>query len=227
MKILYFIPARGGSKGLPGKNIRPLHQKPLIAYSIEAALECAHTGLVMVNTDDVQIAETAKLFGAEVPFLRPAELASDTASTLDVLLHTLGFYKRQGLVFDLVVLLQPTSPLRTSADIDAAIELFQNKNAAAVVSVCENEHHPLWSNSLPADGSMNGFLREEVKGKNRQQLPPSYRLNGALYISTPKSIEENKGFIHDGTYAYIMPAERSVDIDHLIDFQLAELLLKK
>lgn len=226
MKILYFIPARGGSKGLPGKNIRPLHHKPLIAYSIEAALQCAHLGVVMVNTDDPQIAEVAKTFGAEVPFLRPAELATDSAATLDVLEHTLEYYKQQGQEFDLVVVLQPTSPLRTSQDIDAAIELMEQKHAEAIVSVCENEHHPLWSNSLPPDGSMRDFMRKEVKGKNRQQLPPSYRLNGALYISSPAAILKHKGFLHNGTYAYIMPAERSVDIDHLIDFQLAEILLK-
>lgn len=227
MKILYFIPARGGSKGLPGKNIKPLHNKPMIAYSIEAALECGHLGKVMVNTDDPAIAEVAKTFGAEVPFLRPAELAADTSATLDVLLHTLDHYEKQGEQFDLVMVLQPTSPLRTALDIDAAIELMETKKAEAIVSVCENEHHPLWSNSLPADGSMRDFMRKEVKGKNRQELPPSYRLNGAIYLSTPAAIRKHKGFLHNGTYAYVMPQDRSVDIDHLIDFHLASLLLNK
>jgi N-acylneuraminate cytidylyltransferase/CMP-N,N'-diacetyllegionaminic acid synthase len=226
MEILYIIPARVGSKGLPGKNIRLLGNKPLIAYSIEAAVNSIFKGTVIVSTDDEEIASVGKKYGATVPFIRPNELATDAASTMDVVFHAINFYKQQHVFFDLVVVLQPTSPLRTSSDIDLAISLMKEKNVAAVVSVCESEHHPLWTNILPADGSMKNFIREEVKGKNRQQLPVNFRLNGALYISKSEALEIYKGFIHEKTIAYIMPTDRSVDIDHEIDFKLAELLLK-
>ena len=226
MEILYIIPARGGSKGLTGKNIRLLGNKPLIAYSIEAAVNSIFKGTVIVSTDDDAIATVGKKYGATVPFIRPDELATDAASTMDVVFHAINFYKQQHVFFDLIVVLQPTSPLRTSTDIDQAISLMKEKNVAAVVSVCESEHHPLWTNILPADGSMKNFIREEVKGKNRQQLPVNFRLNGALYISKSEALEIYKGFIHEKTIAYIMPTDRSVDIDHEIDFKLAELLLK-
>jgi N-acylneuraminate cytidylyltransferase/CMP-N,N'-diacetyllegionaminic acid synthase len=226
MEILYIIPARVGSKGLPGKNIRLLGNKPLIAYSIEAAVNSIFKGTVIVSTDDEEIASVGKKYGATVPFIRPNELATDAASTMDVVFHAINFYKQQHVFFDLIVVLQPTSPLRTSTDIDQAISLMKEKNVAAVVSVCESEHHPLWTNILPADGSMKNFIREEVKGKNRQQLPVNFRLNGALYISKSEALEIYKGFIHEKTIAYIMPTDRSVDIDHEIDFKLAELLLK-
>jgi CMP-N,N'-diacetyllegionaminic acid synthase len=226
MEILYIIPARGGSKGLPGKNIRLLGNKPLIAYAIEAAVNSIFKGTVIVSTDDEEIATVGKKYGAAVPFMRPDELATDAASTMDLVFHAINFYKQQHVFFDLVVVLQPTSPLRTSSDIDQAISLMKEKKMDAVVSVCESEHHPLWTNILPPDGSMKNFIREEVKGKNRQQLPLNFRLNGALYISKSEALETYKGFIHEKTIAYIMPTDRSVDIDHEIDFKLAELLLK-
>ena len=158
--------------------------------------------------------------------MRPDELATDAASTMDLVFHAINFYKQQHVFFDLLVVLQPTSPLRTSSDIDLAISLMKEKKVDAVVSVCESEHHPLWTNMLPPDGSMKNFIRDEVKGKNRQQLPLNFRLNGALYISKSEALETYKGFIHEKTIAYIMPTDRSVDIDHEIDFKLAELLLK-
>jgi len=226
MEILYIIPARGGSKGLPGKNIRLLGNKPLIAYAIEAAVNSVFKGTVIVSTDDEEIATVGKKYGAAVPFMRPDELATDAASTMDLVFHAINFYKQQHVFFDVVVVLQPTSPLRTSSDIDQAISLMKEKKMYAVVSVCESEHHPLWTNILPPDGSMKNFIREEVKGKNRQQLPLNFRLNGALYISKSEALETYKGFIHEKTIAYIMPTDRSVDIDHEIDFKLAELLLK-
>jgi N-acylneuraminate cytidylyltransferase/CMP-N,N'-diacetyllegionaminic acid synthase len=225
MKVLYIIPARGGSKGLPNKNIKLLDGIPMIAYSIRAALSSQYKGLVVVSTDDDKIATIAKQYGADVPFIRPAELAQDSSSTVDVIVHALEYYKSKGFTFDIIVLLQPTSPLRNHSDIENCIELLKKNNADAVVSVCENEHHPLWSNELPSDGSMKFFLREEVKGKNRQQLPKSYRLNGAVYVSKVSSFLKHKGFIHEGTYAFVMPQDRSVDIDTEIDFKLAELLL--
>src|ERR1035437_8121405 len=178
MQILYLITARGGSKGVPGKNIRILGEKPLIAYSIEAAKKSIYKGTDVVSTDDDEIAAVAKKYGAEVPFRRPAELATDSASSMDAIMHALDFFSKQNKKFDIVVLLQPTSPLRTSKHIDEAMKLMQSKKADAIVSVCEAEHHPLWSNTLPENGSMKFFLRDDIKGLNRQQLPKYYRLNG-------------------------------------------------
>lgn len=226
MKILYIIPARGGSKGLPGKNIRFLGGKPLIGHTIVAAQNAKYKGTILVSTDDEKIAAIAKKYGAEVPFMRPEILSSDSAPTIDVLFHALNYYGNQNKTFDIIVLLQPTSPLRTSKDIDDAIKLMIAKNSEAIVSVCEAEHHPLWANILPEDGSMKSFIRNEIKGLNRQQLPKYYRLNGAIYISTISALNKYKSFFQENTYSYIMPEGNSVDIDHEIDFKLAELLLK-
>jgi N-acylneuraminate cytidylyltransferase/CMP-N,N'-diacetyllegionaminic acid synthase len=227
MKLLYLITARGGSKGLPGKNILPLHSKPLIAWSIEAAQQAQHKGQLVVSTDSEEIANVARSYGAEVPFIRPAALAIDSASSMDVIMHALDFYSANGENFDYVVLLQPTSPLRRVTDIDAALDFLAERKAEAVVSVCSAEHHPLWSNTLPPDGNMKDFIRPEVKGKNRQQLPSAYRINGAIFIASPTYLKEFNSFIADRTFAYEMPAEASVDIDSEIDFAFAELLLQR
>lgn len=227
MKILYIIPARGGSKGLPEKNIRILGDKPMIAHSIVAAQQSDFKGTVLVSTDDKRIAAVAKEYDAQVPFLRPEALSSDSAASIDAVFHALDFYSNINMMFDFVVLLQPTSPLRTAKDIDNAMAVMLEKKAEAVVSVCEAEHHPLWTNTLPPDGSMKDFIREEIKGLNRQQLPKYYRLNGAIYISALAALYKYKSFLHEGTYSYIMPSERSVDIDYEIDLKLAELLLRK
>lgn len=227
-QVIYIIPARGGSKGLPGKNLQRLGDKPLIAWTIEAALNASVKGKVVVSTDSPEIAAIARALGAEVPFMRPDELASDTASTMDVVFHALEWYKKNNEHFSTVVLLQPTSPLRNASDIDTALVLMKNKNAGSVVSVSECAHHPLWANTLAADGSMKGFLKEEVKGKNRQQLPVYYQLNGAIYISDTEKLYRNKNFLNDETLAYIMPAERSVDVDSELDLLVAgQLILKK
>jgi N-acylneuraminate cytidylyltransferase/CMP-N,N'-diacetyllegionaminic acid synthase len=227
MKLLYFIPARGGSRGLPGKNILPLNGRPLIEWSIEAAKQAHHKGKIVVSTDSEEIAEVSRKAGAEIPFMRPAELATDSASSMDVIFHALDFFESAGEKFDYVVLLQPTSPLRRASDIDAAIDLVLEKKAQAVVSVCVAEHHPLWSNTLPADKNMKDFIRPEIKGMNRQQLPVSYRLNGAIYIASPTYLKNFGTFIADGTFAFEMPAEVSVDIDSEIDFALAEIMIKR
>lgn len=227
MNVLYFIPARGGSKGLPGKNIIDLSGKPLITWSIEAALNAQQKGDVVVSTDSEEIATIAKSAGASVPYIRPTDLAGDSTPTMDVLFHFLEMEKQKGNTYDLIVLLQPTSPLRTSKDIDAAFATMASKKAAAVVSVCECDHHPLWSNELPENLSMKNFLRPEVVGKNRQQLPCYYMLNGAIYIAQTSYLLEQKNFMGPQSIAYIMPKERSVDIDTEADLVLAEYLIKK
>lgn len=224
-RILATIPARGGSKGLPGKNIRSLAGKPLIAWSIEAAFGSRYLDKVLVSTDSPEIAETAGRFHAEVPFLRPAHLATDEAKGLDAVLHAIQWLENHGESYDLVMILQPTSPLRTVRDIDRAIELFFQKNASAIVSVCPCDHHPWWSNRLPENGNMGRFLRPEVLGANRQELPEFYRLNGAIYLADIHLLKETDSFYGDRTFAHVMEAQNSVDIDTLLDFKLAELLL--
>jgi len=224
LRVLAVIPARGGSKGLPGKNIMQLAGKPLIAWTIEAALESRLVDRVVVSTDSEDIAAVALEHGAEVPFRRPAELAGDHARSFGVLLHAIDWHQQQGHSFDLVVCLQPTSPLRNSEDIDRAIELYGERGADAVISVCETDHHPWWSNTLPEDGNMAGFLRPEALNCNRQELPAFYRLNGAIYLASPHYLKENGSFYGEDTFAYAMPKARSVDIDDHLDLQLAEVL---
>ena len=225
--FLAIIPARGGSKRLPRKNVLDLAGKPLIAWTIEAALGCPFLDEVMVTTDDLEIAEVARQHGANVPFLRPAALASDTATSFDAIKHAIDYYRYElGKEFDFVVLLQPTSPLRNAQNISAAIELLMQKNADAVISVCEVDHSPLWMNTLPADHSMDNFLRDEVKNTRSQELAKNYRLNGAIYIcKTSRLLEEKSLFISNNIFAFIMNKDNSVDIDDLSDFKYANFLL--
>ena len=225
-KILALIPARGGSKGLPGKNIKPLLGKPLIAWTIEQAKASKYIDRIIVSTDDKEIAAVAKKYGAEVPFMRPKELATDKAKGIDVVFHAMSWFRKneKNRQYDLIMLLQPTSPLRTAEDIDKAIELLFFKKAKAIVSVCEVDHHPLWVNTLPKNGCMKNFIRKEVLNKNRQDLPTFYRLNGAIYLAYCDYLKKQKSFFGEETFAYIMPRERSIDIDSELDLKLAEIL---
>ena len=226
--ILGIIPARGGSKGLPRKNIKPLLGKPLIAWTIEQALASKYLDRVIVSTDDKEIAEISKKYGAEIPFMRPKELAEDNAKGIDVVLHAIDWLKENNKRkhYDLIILLQPTSPLRATEDIDKTIELLFLKEAKAIVSVCEVDHHPLWANILPEDGCMKDFIRQEIINRNRQELPIFYRLNGAIYLAYCDYIKEQESFFGEKTFACIMPRERSIDIDKEIDLRLAEILIK-
>ncbi|KOY43221.1 CMP-N-acetlyneuraminic acid synthetase [Vibrio parahaemolyticus] len=222
-KVIAVIPARGGSKRLPGKNIRQLGDKPLIAWSIEAAKTSKYIDRVIISTDCEDIANIAQLYGGDVPFLRPQELSGDTASSNGVILHALEHIDES---FDYVVLLQPTSPLRKAEDIDILLESFDEKTEG-VVSVCPCEHSPLWANTLPDDMTMGNFFPESVIGKRSQDLPDYYRLNGSIYAFKVDSFVENNGiFYSDKVKAYNMPVERSVDIDTIVDFHIAEVLLE-
>lgn len=223
-RIIALIPARGGSKGLPRKNILLFAGKPLIAWTIEQALASNYLDRVIVSTDDNEIADVSKSYGADVPFIRPKELATDDAKAIDVISHTIDYLLKHDGPFDILLLLQPTSPLRTSQDIENAIALLFAKKAKAVVSVCEAKHHPYWSNTLPEDGCMKDFIRLDILNKNRQELPIFYRLNGAIYLTYCDYLKKDSGFFGDRTYAYIMPPERSIDIDTKVDFRLAEIL---
>ena len=226
MKILAIIPARGGSKRLPNKNILDLNGKPLIKWTIEAALECNEIDTVMVSTDSSNIADIAIQAGAEVPYLRSAELSSDTASSSDVVLDVINYYESIGNEFDVVILLQPTSPLRTTNDIKNAIKLFEEKKANSVVSVTECEHSPLWCNTLQPNLKMDNFISDKLKNIRSQDLPKYFRLNGAIYLVNIKQFIEAKTFILNNTYSLIMPQINSVDIDSLLDFKYAEIIIK-
>lgn len=221
--FLAIIPARGGSKRLPRKNILDLNGKPLIAWSIEAALNSKYIDKVVVTSDNSEILNIAKSLGSNI-IKRPDYLSSDTASSFDAIKHTIDNTKD----YDYIILLQPTSPLRNSLQIDEAIELLHNKNADAIVSVCEMDHSPLWSNILDESMSMEGFLREEVLNKRSQDLEKHYRLNGAIYIcKTIELLKNNSFFLKNNIFAYLMDRKSSVDIDEEIDFLFAKTIMKK
>ena len=219
--FLAIVPARGGSKRLPKKNILPLCGKPLIGWSIKAGQNSQYIDDVIVSSDSGDILTIAKQFGANA-MGRPDKLSMDSASTVDVIKYVVENCEK---AYDYIVLLQPTSPLRTAQHIDEAIEqLLENRNDA-VISVCEMEHSPLWSNTLPKNGDMSHFLREEVLGKRSQELENYYRLNGAIYIcETQKLLKEESFFLKENITAYIMDKEFSIDIDDEFDFKQAEFL---
>ncbi|HAU32283.1 MAG: Acylneuraminate cytidylyltransferase [Desulfotomaculum sp. 46_296] len=225
-KILGIIPARAGSKGVPGKNIKPLAGKPLIAYTIEAAQASCVFDFLLVSTDGEDIAAASLSAGAAAPFLRPAELATDSAKSSDVLRHAMAWCEDRGEKYDWVAILQPTSPLRSPEDIVNSCKLMIERQAQAVVSVCEISHHPWLSNTLPDDHCLEHFIRPEAN-QPRQQLPAFYQLNGAVYLIQWDYFLNNDSFYGPQTYAYVMPRERSVDIDTLLDFALAEVLLER
>lgn len=226
MRNIAIIPARSGSKGVKDKNIRQLAGKPLMAYTIEAALQSGQFDEVMVSTDSGKYADTAKAYGAHVPFLRSEETATDTASSWDMVEEVLTNYEKSGCSFDTFCLLQPTSPLRTSADICAAYQLFREKAEFAVVSVCEAEHSPLWCGHLPDNQEFIGFIAKESM-KQRQAGGKFYRLNGAIYIVDIKQFRKERFLYQKGSFAYRMDAESSIDIDTELDFEFAEYLLQK
>lgn len=227
MNSIAIIPARSGSKGLPDKNILPLNGKPLLAWSIDAAKQSGMFNTIYVSTDSEEYAEIARKYGADVPFLRSAENASDTASSISVVCECLNKYGQLGQFYDTLMVLQPTSPLRTAEDIQGAYQVLRKKDAMAVVSVCKAEHSPLWCNTLPADNCMDGFLAPQSR-QSRQSLPQYYRLNGAIYLCAAEKYLQDNGLIYDAAcYAYVMPPERSVDIDGAADFAFAEYLLQQ
>lgn len=224
-KILAIIPARGGSKRLPGKNIKELAGKPLIAWAIDSALESKLFDEIMVNTDDSEIADIAKKYGASIPFLRDNSLATDTSSSLDVVVKTIEYYKEQNKHYDIVVLLQPTSPLRDSSDIKNAVDLFIQKEAASVLTVCEVDHPIQWSNTLDGTFSMDTFIKDEYKDTRSQDLEVNYRLNGAVYVWDTNKFQQHKGSILKPSFASVMDRTHSIDIDEKIDFIVAEALI--
>lgn len=224
MKNIAIIPARSGSKGLEDKNIRIFNGKPLLAYSVEVAIMSGLFNEVFVSTDSEKYAEIGREYGAHVPFLRSSELSSDTASSWDAVKEALNCYGKIGATFHTIALLQPTSPLRTAQDITNAFALMQEKQANAVVSVCEVDHSPLWCNILPENGSMDRFLSKDLVTKGRQNLDTYYRINGAIYLVNVPYLLSSQTIYDHGCFAYKMDKRRSIDIDDLVDFQIAEYL---
>ncbi|MBU1619171.1 MAG: acylneuraminate cytidylyltransferase family protein [Gammaproteobacteria bacterium] len=225
---LAIIPARAGSKRLPRKNILPLAGKPLICWTVESALAARGIDQLVVSTDDAEVVRAVAPYQSVVCLERPADLATDTANSMDVLFQVLDTLEHNGQEYDRVIWLQATSPLRQAIDIEAALSLYDEKQAKAVVSVTTCEHSPLWSNTLPDNGSMSQFIRPEVLGLRSQDLPEYYRLNGALYIADVQLLKQHRTFFQiPGCYAYIMSALNSVDIDQQLDFDFAQFLIEK
>lgn len=222
--MIAIIPARGGSKGLPGKNIKLLNGKPLIAYTIEAAKQSKSITRIIVSTDDQNIADVALEYGAEIPFLRPTHLATDDALAIDVLKYTIERLDEEQNSIEEFIVLQPTSPLRTALNIDEAICMFKEKKADSVISYCK-EHHPIrWHKYITEEGKFENIFEETLQ--NRQLEKPTYFPNGAIYIYKTKIINAGK-YYTENSFAYIMERENSIDIDDIQDFEYAEFLLKK
>lgn len=226
--MLAIIPARGGSKGVRGKNIKLLCGKPLIVYTIEAAVTARFVERIILSTDDPEIATIAGKYDVEIPFMRPAQLAQDDSLAIDNYIYTVDrFNSKNSKQYDDLIVLQPTSPFRTAADIDSAIKLFHEKNADSVISVCEASHPPVWAKKIAPSGAMKDYLNNNIGNKNRQELEKAYMPNGAIFILKLSLLKNFYSYYSDNTYAFIMPPERSVDIDTPFDFEFAEFLIKK
>jgi len=223
-RILAIIPARGGSKGIPYKNIIDLNGKPLISYSIMAALNSEYIDYVLVSTDDLKIAKRAEEYGAKVPFIRPAEYAQDKSNIIDVITHAIIYLKECREVFDTMILLQPTQPLRTTADIDKAIETFFENAEESLVSICEVDDSPLLMRTLNK-GKMTKLLNVSSTCR-RQDMPSYYRVNGCIYINNIDSLNFDTS-LNDNTLPFIMKKSHSVDIDDMIDLEVAKYYLSE
>lgn len=225
--ILCIIPARAGSKGLPKKNIKKLYGKPLISYTIKQAISSRYIDRVIVSTDDKHIAAISRRYGADTPFLRPRRLSSDTSGTIDVLLHAVNWMeKKEKCPFYAVVLLQITSPLRNTEDIDNCIRLLFRQHADSVFSVTKSSGNPYFNMvELQKDNSIKLVKRGNFL--TRQQAPPVYDINGAVYAWKKGALKSKRKTILNNSRIYVMPKERSVDIDDEIDFETAKMLCKR
>ena len=224
-RVLAIIPARGGSKGIKNKNIIDLCGKPLLAYTIDAAQKSRYVDDVIVSTDDEKIAAVAKEYGAEVPFLRPAELATDSAKTIDAVVNAVDMLKERGRSYDVLLLLQTTQPLRIETDIDQSLELYIKNNCQSLVSVSPVDDHPLLIRYMDENRDMQKLLDLNSTCR-RQDMPPYYKINGCIYINAISEIRPDLSFA-DNKIPYFMPKERSVDIDEPLDLMIAEYYLNK
>ncbi len=226
INIFALVTARGGSKGIPGKNIRQLAGKPLIAWTIESALKARTIERVIVSTDDPEIAKTAQKYGAETPFMRPSDLAADDTPHFAVLEHCIDWLRKQGKSMpDYLLTLQPTSPLRTAEDIDKAVMLAAKTGADAVIGVCEPGYHPYLTKMVDEDGLLKDFIPKKPDYLQRQVFPEAYAINGAIYLNRIASLLEDKTMFPKNSFGYIMPRKRSWDIDEAWELGVAEFLL--
>lgn len=224
-RILSLIPARGGSKGIPHKNIVPLNNKPLIAWTIEASLNSSFIDDTVITTDDEEIAEVSRKFGGQVPFMRPEYLAGDKARTIDAVVHAVHALSERGRDYDVLVLLQPTSPLRTSQDIDGAIHSFFEHGRAGLASVSPVTDNPILIRTLEPDGTMRHLI-DSGSTCRRQDMKAYYRVNGSIYINMISEIDDDLS-MNDNPVGFVMSKEHSIDIDELEDIVLAEYYSKK
>lgn len=228
-KVLALVPARRGSKGLPLKNIRPLGGKPLLVWPIEAARQSRYVDRVVISTEDEEFATVAKAAGADVPFMRPAELATDTSSSIEFIAHALEVLGRMGECYEYLVLLEPTSPLTEAEDIDSALELLasQQECADSIVGVTASvTDHPAFAIRIKADGKIGPYLSENFKQlPRRQDVEPVFALDGSLYISTTAALLRERSFCHQRTLPYVTPRWKSLEIDDLVDFICIEAVL--
>lgn len=226
MKLLYLIPARGGSKGIPRKNIKELSGKPLITYSIDVARQLTDDCNICISTDDEEIMQVVTSYGLTVPFKRPDFLATDSVGTYEVILHAIGFYENLGVNYDAVVLLQPTSPLRTAQQVMEAIGLY-DKSVDAVVSVCESPQNPYY-NLFEENG--DGYLHVS-KGngtfRRRQDTPSVWMFNGAIYVFNVESLRKGYFDSFKKIRKYVMPLDMSIDLDTLTDWMYLEAVMNK
>lgn len=226
--MLAIVPARGGSKDLPKKNILLLCGKPLIVYTIEEARKSKFIDRIILSTDDLEIAKIAKEYGIEVPFMRPEQLALDNALAIDNYIYSIErINSEENNQIEEFVVLQPTSPLRTGVDIDNAIQIFKEKNADSVISLIESLHPPFWSKKISKEGKITEYYDIKIENKNRQDFEKAYMPNGAIFVLKYSLLKEKYSYYSENTYPYIMPRERSIDIDDLLDFKFAEFLMRK
>ena len=225
-KIIAIIPARGGSKGIPSKNIIDIYGKPLIQYSIECARESKYIDRTIISTDDLKIKEVSERCGGDVPFLRPSELAQDTSKTIDCLVHAVNWLKEHGEEYDYLVLLQNTVPLRKSWQVDEAIEKLFSGNERSLVSITEVEENPVLMRTLNEDGTVKNMLQLNSTMR-RQDFPKFYRVDGAIYIQKLDEYFNLNTSLNDGKLAYIMEEKYSVDIDTYLDIKKIEYYLEK
>lgn len=225
-KILAIIPARAGSKGIKDKNIVDLNGKPLIAYSIEAALKSKYIDKIVVSTDGEEIAQVAKKYGAEVPFLRPKNISLDTSKTIEAVTHCIEELKKQGEKYDYMILLQPTQPLRQAWHIDEAIEFIIKKDEEALLSVSKVKDHPILTRTIDENNHTINLL-QETSTKRRQDFQSYYKVNGAIYINKINENLNNETSLNDNKLAYIMDEKYDIDIDEIFDLKIASIKLEQ
>src|ERR1017187_1123602 len=226
-EVLVVIPARGGSRTIPRKNLALVAGRPLIAWTIETALKASSVTRVVVSTDDRQIADISKELGAEVPFLRPANLAGADSPTSDAITHAVDWLREQErYVPDYVVVLQPTSPLRVPSDVDRSIALAKSIDAVGVVSVSPSKQHPYWTFSVAETGQLVSLPFSDTSFSRRQDLPPTFILNGAIYVVKTEVLSATRSIVPAGAVAYVMPEERSLDINTKWELRIADLILR-